>query len=337
MFNIDNFGDDLLATAMISLCKNAGWRRIVVPGLSANLAQRLCNVVTVPSPTEAIEESEIAILGGGGYLGQCGHAPYDEASMFLLECTIRACERTRVPLHIIGPGIDRILTREFGALVHRICSYAQEVVVRDRPTARQIESWGVRVTLAADVVFVRALEVDILRIPPSGTPRSASDADFGETGSVLVQAHSHNVARLMADVEACAGERITAFGTNPSIEEARLFREAGFVGEFIPYSDPWTTCALLRSARLVVSEKMHPSLTAYRLRTPSVTISSAAKTIAFHAETERRHRLCAPDAAHDQVRDFIARTLRWPADSFALLGPHVSRADRIAAAVPHPG
>ena len=336
VFRINNFGDDLLAVAMSYVASSIGWNRVLIPGLSDAVVALAPRAVPITDEISAIQQAHVVVLGGGGYFGECGHSPYDEAAIDLLSVAARSCRETSTPLYILGPGANRLLSGRHIDAVKFACSVAKRVLVRDIESHRTLRALDIAAELASDAVFLlpQSLLAGAGGAGGDSAPRDVQEGQ-GHTGRVLVQSHSGLLVPDALAVSDRMQTELCCLGTNRGDSEREAALGAGWSGSFISYEDPLSTCALIGSAQLVITEKLHPAIVAFRLGVPTLTVSSASKTRAFYSETGRSTRLCE-NVNRAEVRRFLAQLAQLPDESLAAQDEMTRRARRLRSAFPRP-
>lgn len=248
---------------------------------------------------------DLLIVSGGGQLddywgGAWGH-PWA-----LLQWTALA-RLHRVPVAIVGVGMDRLstrLSRRFVATALRLASYR---AFRDRDTVSGVDRLGVpqRNRLCPDLVYAKALDAQAFERSPGG-PR------FAVFNPVSAKTWTHQQDRVEAAAPyllamAEAGRWLAARGlgiriacSQPAMDLSdaqrlcALLQERGVEDvEIVPVQQVEDYLACVGRAELVIAARLHGALLALLSGTPVVGVAHRPKVAQLMAEAGLAE-LCLP-------------------------------------------
>jgi polysaccharide pyruvyl transferase WcaK-like protein len=302
-----NFGDQLILQIMIKwIFEKYPAAEIVLPFAMDQYCDQFKgnDQIKYSGGFEELKKCDLAVFGGGGYLGEfqstSSPAALDFSGRFkkwikILSSNYRLIKywrisrflrRNKIPYSVIGPGVGPFSFSIGRKMASGIFSGAQEIVIRDQESFDWVKKLnpGLNVVQAADIALSlirlkskkrkRAMNVAVHLSPTITRYLSANDIgllvdDISNSGAVVTLISDTNVSRGPVK--------------NPILDEIRGIVRGGVITKQYGGTDSLLK-DIDRAYDLIVTTKLHVGMVAYSLGVLPISLAAHIKTLRFYKQ-----------------------------------------------------
>lgn len=274
-YGLGNLGDEAILAGLAPAVAQRGLELTVLSGdpQATTVLHGVRAVNRVAGAPGALLRADALVSGGGGLLQDATSGRSLDYYLGLLRAAKLLGKRTAVFAQSLGPlsasGRHKVARALRGV----------PVAVRDAPSLQLAAELGLSATLVADPALL--LPLPDTTVPIGGAARS----DQALVLLIPRGGHERFNAALTTIAEALVaqGERVCALAMHPSLDDAAVagLRAAVPAVETVRAATPQQALALIASAALVVSVRLHGCILAASARVPFVALSYDPKVAGF--------------------------------------------------------
>lgn len=310
-FEVENFGDILLARIFADWARECGWQPMVVD--APDYVKRDLGLIEESRPVKP----QALLLFGGGYLGEPkrtlpGRWRWGFNMIKRHLSVLDWARRNRLPYAVIGAGFGPISNLPARWMTRSLLGASIPVVLRDEESAALARQYGVNVSaVSADAALTLAdqplrpeavTEANRIRSLAQGRPVVAVQFDQPEgTDESWTLLHATLADCLKSTdyfVFGVSDQRGTAVAEKHKQAAEEFLRRLG-QRHFEPYTSMDGLIGKLSAADLVVTSKLHLGIVASSLGKPVVSVPTHQKTVRFYRQLGRSE-ICVPKAQWTQ-------------------------------------
>jgi polysaccharide pyruvyl transferase WcaK-like protein len=275
-----------------ALCAR-GYRRVYL-STAADALRRQLGAEPNAGTRQAIEASDVVVLGGGGALGHGVPGPREHAACDYYWRVAWSCRMRRKPLYLLAVGAGPFSTARSRRRARDIAQMATAVIVRDEASRQALlqaaPSLAAAVRTRADAAFAFDVEA-VPSLEPLGLPRPCLGVNlcgvscFG--GGLPSAAANREVIDAVGRLLREGAIRSVLWMATARAEEllwaARAAQETARHSRLVWYDgDPWAWLARLRECDAFLSMKLHSGVFAAAFGASLLGIGSHPKAQRFY-------------------------------------------------------
>lgn len=297
-FMNDNFGDYLLFKVVSDWIYEVDKKNTI---LSYNVSSKYDNLVNFQrcSAKSAINESDIIVLCGGGYLGEPNNNKLRWTINFIKNHGTQFLRivRSKKPYIIIGVGAGPQTSYICKCITKKLCNGAEVVSVRDVESKEFLKKIGVKknVEVVPDIVMsttTNYLKMDDLK-------KNSDNQVLEDIKTVLIHLTSRVSVKnnfLVNDIKRYAEENenikfiISSDQGREVLKERNRFWAKLLSGkdvEIYDYRDPSELLTVINKSDIIITDKLHVGIVATRLYKKVISIAGHSKTKRFYKQIGR--------------------------------------------------
>jgi polysaccharide pyruvyl transferase WcaK-like protein len=276
-----NFGDDLIGAVLAECLRQRFDAEVLIPGMSRTNCEWL-GIDFSSSSFDAISNSKITIIGGGGILGDSGIYPSNKYLKKILKSAILShiC-RNRVIITAVGAG--PLIMPSSRLFCQLSCYLAEYIGVRDEISARFLaKELGVpadKITSGADVAL---LWPDVLRIPNTTIGKGGIQFDARLYGNIYDNDKYKDILKCISEYYKKRKDDTVLITNNENSSELGAFIDSPFYSA--PYYSLNQFLPLISGLKYIITSHLHLAIASYAARVPCFSVYVREKTARFYEQ-----------------------------------------------------